>query len=516
MPANRKFTASRRQMLKLTGAATSSALLSGAMTSIASPAYAQGANSIVVAIPYDPPSLDPLAIEQSVPAQVTWNIYEPLLWRDTDGRIIPWLAESLEQTSPTTAVVKLRDGITFHNGEAFNAEAAAFSINRILDPETKSQWIGTVNTIKGARAVGDLAVEVTTHEPDPVLQSRLTVIAMMAPNWTAEVGTQVGVQTNGTGPYQLVDWKRNLSIELQASSSYWGTAPSVESLTFRVIPEDATRFQSLGTNEIDLYLGVLPDQIEQAPKFVAGLSQNYSFLRLSNLEGSSIRDPRIRQAMNYAVDKDGLRNALHGGLGNNLNAQLSVPEMTGYNPNLQPYPYDPERAQDLIREAGAQGLLVTIEGPKGRYTGDAVEMQAIGAMLESVGLHIDLVLRDPNSWVRIGDRNQTPTPPEAWYVRHTNTTFDADRTLSSYYSLRGSYSSFSNAEIDRVLDDSRKEMDPDSRLALLNRAFEIGSYEDPMGVYLFQHTDIWGMRKEVDFTPYADGILHVGQIRMTT
>ena len=172
------------------------------------------------------------------------------------------------------------------------------------------------------------------------------------------------------------------------------------------------QIQSLGTNEIDLYLGVLPDQIEEAPKYEAGLSQNYSFLRLSNLEGSSIRDPRIRQAMNYAIDKDGLRNALHGGLGNNLNAQLSVPEMTGYNPNLQPYPYDPERALDLIREAGAHGLDVTIEGPKGRYTGDAVEMQAIGAMLESVGLHIDLVLRDPNSWVRMATGTKRPYLPK--------------------------------------------------------------------------------------------------------
>lgn len=510
-----KSDVTRRRMLKWTGATASGAVLGGAFSGLASPAFAQGANSLTVAIPFDPPSLDPLAIEQSVPAQVTWNIYEPLLWRDKNGKIIPWLAETIEQTSPTTAVLKLRDGVKFQNGEAFNAEAAAFSINRILDPETKSQWIGTVNTIKGARAVGELEVEVTTHEPDPVLQGRLTVIAMMAPKWTAEVGDQVGVQTNGTGPYQLVEWKRNLSIEFRRNASYWGPAPQVESLTFRVIPEDATRFQSLNTDEIDLYLGVLPDQLDQAPKFQAGLSQNYSFLRLSNLETSNIADPRIRQAMNYAIDKEGLRNALHGGLGNNLNGQLSVPEMVGYNPNLEPYPYDLALAQELIREAGANDLEVTIEGPKGRYTGDSVEMQAIGAMLESAGLHINLVLRDPNNWVRIGDRNQTPSPPEAWYVRHTNTTFDADRTLSSYYSLRGSYSSYSNAEVDQNLDASRKELDPAKRLKLLNRAYEIGSREDPMGVYLFQHTELWGMRKEVDFTPYADGVLHVSQIKLT-
>lgn len=505
---------SRRNMLKMTGATASTAALGSSLVGLAAPAFAQGKNSVTVAIPFDPPSLDPLAIEQSVPAQVTWNIYEPLLWRDPNGKIIPWLAESIEQTSPTTAVLKLRGGVKFQNGEAFNAEAAAFSINRILDPETKSQWIGTVNTIKGAKAVGELTLEVATHEPDPVLQGRLTVIAMMAPKWTAEVDDQVGVQTNGTGPYQLEEWKRNLSIEFKRNPNYWGPAPQVESLTFRIIPEDATRFQSLNTNEIDLYLGVLPDQLNQAPKFKAGISQNYSFLRLSNMETSAIADPRIRQAMNYAIDKEGLRNALHGGLGNNLNGQLSVPEMVGYNPNLDPYPFDLQRAQDLVREAGALDLEVTIEGPKGRYTGDSVEMQAIAAMLEQSGLHINLVLRDPNNWVRIGDRNQTPTPPEAWYVRHTNTTFDADRTLSSYYSLRGSYSSYGNNELDKVLDASRKEMDPAKRLTLLNRCFEIGSRQDPMGVYLFQHTELWGMRKNVDFTPYADGVLHVSQIKL--
>ena len=238
-------------MLKMTGATASAAALGGTLSGLAGPAYAQGANSIAVAIAFDPPSLDPLAIEQSVPAQVTWNIYEPLFWRDPNGYIIPWLAESIESTSPTTVVLKLRDGVKFQNGEAFNAEAAAFSINRILDPETKSQWIGTVNTIKSAKAVGELAVQVTTHEPDPVLQGRLTVIAMMAPGWTSEIGDQVGVKTNGTGPYQLEDWKRNLSIDLSRNPNYWGPTPDVESLTFRVIPEDATRFQSLNTGEID-------------------------------------------------------------------------------------------------------------------------------------------------------------------------------------------------------------------------------------------------------------------------
>jgi peptide/nickel transport system substrate-binding protein len=505
----------RRQLMKWAGAATSGAVIASTVGGFARPALAQGANQITIAIPNDPQGLDPLAIEAQIPAQVTWNIYEPLLWRDKKGAVIPWLAESFEYTGPTTAVLKLRSGVKFHNGEALNADSAAFSINRIIDPATKSQWIGTVNTIVSAKALDDLTVEVTTSEPDPILQARMTVIAMMAPGWTKEVGDQVNVQANGTGPFKLVNWARNISIELAANEDYWGNKPTIGTVLYRVIPEDATRYQSVRTKEIDLYLGLLADQVSSIGKYAAGVGQDFSFFRLSNIEGTHIGDPRIRQAMNYAVDKEGIRAALYAGLGEPLRGQLSSPQMYGFNDALSAYPYDPEKASSLLAEAGGVGLHITLEGPKGRYTGDAVELQAVAAMLEAVGLHVDLVLRDPNSWVRVGDRVQTPVPPDGWYVRHTNTLFDADRTLASYYTLQGSYSSYSNPKVDEAFEASRKELDAAKRLELLKKCYEIGSVEDPMGLFMFQHVDLWGMTDRVEFEPDADGLLRVNQIRLT-
>ncbi|MEJ6783999.1 ABC transporter substrate-binding protein [Aminobacter sp. Piv2-1] len=505
---------SRRAFGKLVTASAGLAALSS-LPSLMRPVYAQGAGGIVIAIANDPQSLDPLAIESQVPAQVTWNVYEPLLTRDTTGKIVPGLAESFTRTSPTTAQVKLKSGIRFHDGSAFDAEAAAFSINRIIDPQTKSQWIGTVNTITGAKAIASDVVEISTKEPDPVLEARLTVIAMMAPGWTKEVGNQVGVQANGTGPYKFIAWKRNLSVDLEANADYWGGTPSIKAITFRIIPEDATRYQSVKTKEVDLYLGLLPDQISGLEKYAAGIGQEFSFIRFSNLEGSGLADPRLRQAINYAVDKAGIHAALYQSQGALLNGQLSAPGMFGYNPNLQPYPYDLEKARSLVQEAGAQGRHITIEGPKGRYTGDAVELQALAAMIEQSGLGVNLVLRDPNNWVRIGDRNQTPVPPEGWYVRHDNSTFDADRTLGSYYTPNGSYSAYQNKEIDDLFAQSRKEMDSTKREGLLHNIFDIGREKDPMGLFLFQHAALWGMTPRVNFTPRADGLLFVKDINLT-
>ena len=124
--------------------------------------------------------------------------------------------------------------------------------------------------------------------------------------------------------------------------------------------------------------------------------------------------------MNYAVDKELILQQLHAGLGTVSPGQLSAPGMFGYNPNLAPYPYDLDRAKSLLAEAGAEGLEVDYVGPKGRYAGDAILNQAIAEMLEQAGLKVNLNLLDPQSWVRFGDRNQTPVPPSCWYLVHSN------------------------------------------------------------------------------------------------
>lgn len=505
----------RREFLKKTSLGAGCAAIGLATQGFSSsPLYAKGNKHLIAAIGAEPPSLDPHALEQRIPQTITWNIYEGLVDRNHQGMIVPGLAESWMRIDSKTVRFKLRSGVKFHNGEPFNADAAVFSINRIIDPNTKSQWIGVVNTIIGAKKVDNLTVDVFTKAPDPIFLSRLWAIVMMAPNWTKEVGKQVGSQTNGTGAYKLVDWKRNLQVELAANDQYWGGVPDVKEVTVRIIGEDSTRFQAVKTGELDIYLGPMPDHLPELPTFQAGLAQSFSFVRLSTMKGSKVLDPRVRQAMNYAVNKEAILEKLHHGQGKILPGQISSPEMFGYNDHLQAYPYDLDKAKSLVNAAGAKGLEIDYVASNKRYAGDAIEAQAIAGMLEQAGLKINLKLSDPQSWVRFGDRNQTPVPPSCWYVRHDNMLFDADRTMGSYYTDESPYSAYHNDKIRGLFERARTEMNVQRREFMYEEAFKIGSQQDPVALFLFQHADLWALTKRTKFSPLPDGRLLIKTITL--
>ncbi len=462
------------------------------------------AGTAVLAIGGDPTSLDPQAVEEGNERAVNDNVYETLVNRDAQERIIPWLATSWSQPNPTTFRFRLHRGVRFHNGESFDADAAVFSIKRIISPELKSQFAANIATIADARKVDASTFDLVTKEPDPALLARLFSIRMMAPNWTQQTGNQTANQTNGTGPYKVTAWRRGVAVELQANDQYWGGAPRVKRARVRIIPEDQTRLSALQAGEVDVVRGLLPEQLAQAPATAAALGPQYSFIRLSNLRGSPVRDRRIRQALNYAVDKQTLLRQLHGGKGRLLPGQLSGPEMFGFNPRLRPYPYDPDRARALLSAAGARGLALEIVGTRGRWAADALEAQAIGGMFEKVGVKTKVTLLNFQQWLKAADRKQTPNSPPVLYIQHDNTLFDADRTVSNYYSLTGSFSMYGNPTLDRLIERARAEIDPKKREQLYWRVFSLGR-EDPPMVFLAQLADVWGVSRRLRWTPVPDG-----------
>lgn len=501
----------RRQFIKrVASGAGSTVLAAPAVGLMAAPSYASSNNHLTFAIKAEPPSLDPLAIEQRIPRMVTFNIYETLVDRNDAGEIVPMLATGWEQIDPTRMRFKIRDGVKFHDGESLTAEDVAYSINRVIAPETKSQFIGIVNTIARAEIVDSSTVDIVTKKPDPILMARVYTISIMNKNWTEAIGKDVANSTNGTGPYRMTEWKRNHAIHLEHFSDHWGPVPQAKSATILIIGEDATTFQMIKTGELDCYLGLLPDHIHEAKNYRAGLAQNMSFVRLNNAPESDVHDVRIRQAMNYAVNKQVLLDALFQGQGAVLPGQVSSPQIFGFNKDLEAYPHDLDKARALIKEAGAVGKEIDFVGPKGRYTGDGLEMQAIASMIEDCGLKVNLNLRDPQSWVRIGDRNQTPVPPSAWYVRHSNFLFDADKTFSTYYTNDSPYSSYHNQEIRDIYDVQKSELNVEARRGQLEQIYAKGR-EDPCALFLLQHVDLWGLSEKANFEPRPDGVMQISR-----
>lgn len=454
----------------------------------------------VLAIATDPSSLDPQFADDRNQEYVNSNVYETLVFRSPQGKLIPWLAESWTVQNAATWRFKLRGGVKFHNGEPFNADAAVFSVKRIISPEEKSQWAATVTSIADARKVDDLTIDVITKIRDPLLPARCTQIGMMSPKWTQEAGQKAATTTNGTGPYKVTNWERGVAIDLVANADYWDGAPKIPAARVRIIPEDQTRLAALRSGEIDIAWGLTPEQWPQAPVLISQHVPDYVFVRLSNLPGSPIADKRIRQAMNYAVDKETILKQLLGGRGQVLPGQLAIPQVFGFNPTLKPYPYDPDRAKRLLAQAGAQGMSINLLGVQGRFVSDNIVSQAIGAMLEKVGLQVKVTILNNLQRLKLGDRKQTPDTPPVLVFGHDNYLFDADRTVAAYYSLEGSYSAYSNREIDLLIPQARSELDPKKREQLYWRIFAIGRDDPPM-IFLHQLDAVWGTSRRIRWTP---------------
>src|SRR5574341_160861 len=200
---------------------------------------------ITVVIAEDPATLDPQVSEDFNGRTVNDNVYEMLLTRDQDLNIVPDLATEYKQVDDTTWQCKLRQGVKFHNGEPFNADAVVFSVKRIIDPATKSDQVSNFATITGAEKVGDSTVNIITSGPDPILPARMTMLTIIEPKYAQRDPQTFATAPIGTGPYKFVKWDRGVEVVIEANPDYWGGKPSIDIVHLRPIPEVSTRLAAL-------------------------------------------------------------------------------------------------------------------------------------------------------------------------------------------------------------------------------------------------------------------------------
>lgn len=456
-------------------------------------------NSITVAIGGDPSTLDPQAADDGNERAVNDNIYETLITRDDNMVLQPLLAESWEQIDDTNWSFKVKTDISFTNGEPLNAEAVAFSVNRIINPDFNSEQLSFFETITGASVADDGTVTITTSGPDPILPARMYWLKIVPPIAAAAEG--FAENPVGTGPYKFVSWERGQSVTLEANAEYWGGAPSIQTVVIRPIPEESTRLAALKAGEVDLVRDLIPEQIDQAPvvKTIPGLE--FPIVRLNNKSGV-LQDVRIRQAINYAVDKESIAEALFGGYAVVAQGQVLNSSHFGFNPDVQAYPYDPEMAKQLLAEAGYNGEAIQFVGEAGRWLKDRELIEVIAAMLSDVGITVDVQILEWSNYLDqlFAAENQ----PNMIFVSHDNTLFDADRTLSGYYSCEGRVSSYCNQEVTDLINSARTETDVAKREGMYHQAMQL-SREDAAFLFLVNFENIYGLSERLEFTPRQDG-----------
>lgn len=469
-----------------------------------------GKTSIVIALQGEPTSLDPQYPDDTNMFMITWQVYDSLVRFDGETlEIEPVLATSYEAVEDTVWEFELREGVKFSDGTDFTAEDAAWSINRVIDSDYGSQFASDFETIDKAEVVDETTIRVITKDADPILLKRLTKLAMVSKEFTE--GKSIEEMTtiaNGTGPYKVNDWNRGSEITLSYNENYWGEKPAITDATYRFIEETNTRVSALQSGEVDFAVNMLPEYIDLLPKVVSGRGLENYFMRFNMIDGI-MTSKELRLAANYAIDKEAIANDLFDGYAIPEPGQIDRDGNTGFTAELSAYPYDPDLARELIAEAGYNDEVIEIISLKSRWLKDGEVTETVAAMLQDVGLNVQVKFVSWNEWLdTLFDKSKTPT----MQFSSTSSDFmDAGRTYNSSVLSSGTQSAVNNPVWDELIQQANYEMDSEKRQAIfdeLNHAL----YEDPPKLLLTNVDSITGVAADLEFTFRNDCRVYLNEL----
>jgi len=465
-------------------------------------ASGQSQDELVVVQSAEINSLDP-AKHNSIPdINYALQVFDALYRRDETGNPIPGLVVSHKIVNPTTWEFKLRPGVKFHNGETMTAKDVKFSIDRMIDPATKALFAAFWTTLKEVKVLDNLTFQIITTVPDPLLRKRLAWgFYIMPSDLFKEKGAEAFFQHPvGTGPYKFVSWARNDRMTLEANEAYWDGAPKIKRLILRAIPEAATRLAELETGNADIVVGIPPFLIDQVKSLPVATVQSVPsgrvmFLYINCLTKGPLQDKRVREALNYAVNRKAIIDNMLKGSGIETALNLT-PYHFGYDPSLKPYPYDPARAKKLLLEAGyGKGLKLVLNTPNGRYILDKEICMAIAGMFHDVGVETEIRVVE---WgVYMQTLNVTKTLQDLGLLGWGNSLGDADGTFTPFFTPGSAFCYYSDPVLTDKIVRARTAMDDKARLALYKQIQKTLFEEAPL-VYLYQQVDHYGVSRKVN------------------
>jgi peptide/nickel transport system substrate-binding protein len=449
-------------------------------------------------------------------AEVIAHINETLFKLTPEGKIEPLLAESHRLSADGKSLtINLRRGIQFHDGTPFDANAVKWNLDFFLDPNNRVGYRFLVSEVTAVNVIDSSTVQLVSGRPFVPLLAHLThdFIAMHSPaavqkagGMRPPTGMPYGGAPVGTGPYKFKEWVRGDRLVLERNAGYWGPKkPVFEQIVWRVIPDDGARVLALESGQIHVAVRIPPRETSRLALNRALRVDRTSSLRTIYMAFNNQRRPftdvRVRQAFNYAVNKRAIVQTILGGAARVSDAPIA-PGIVGYSPVMS-YPYDPNKAKQLLAEAGfGSGLNVTLHHPTGRYVQDAAVAAAVQAQLREAGVNARLVTMEWATYLQATGRPVDQTDIEMLMIGWGTVTGDADYGLyslfhSSQWQPAGNSRFFyKSADVDRLLDEARAITDPAKRAATYKQAMEIVMKDAPW-LFLHSESQITGMRREV-------------------
>jgi peptide/nickel transport system substrate-binding protein len=452
-------------------------------------AFAQ--KTLTIVRPSDPVALDP-HLETTAPGSwVYTQILEPLITVNQDMEIVGRLATSWEFIDPSRLRFTLRQGVTFHDGTPFNADAVKYTWDRAISSDPPGRWRSLASAVVGAEVVDEYTVDIVASQPFGPLElvAAMPYTAIVSPTAVEAVGSDAFTRAPvGTGPFKFVEWRANDRIVLEANDDYWRGRPALDQVIFRTVPEEGARMLSLRTGEADMVLLPTPSDLpalEADPDFIVEGAPGVGIFYLAfNLDRPNVADVRVRQAIAHAIDRELIVEAILEGGGVLAKSVIGEP-VFGFKDMelLERYPYDPERARALLGEAGytqgsdgfmrdAAGNVLTLEAlpSNGRSLKDREIAEALQEFLRQVGIAVEL---DFFEWATTftlmrGATLDYDLNSFTWFT----TTADADYTMySNYVSTEVPPASwnrwrYANPQVDEWLKAARASLDPAERAEL--------------------------------------------------
>ncbi len=424
---------------------------------------AEPTGKLVVSMSVEPDTLENWKAYSTDGHPILRNVQEALLNRDpVSNELVGELATAWEQTDDLTWRFTLREGVTFHNGDPFNAEVAAFGINYTWSEENGFEIFQFIGPLITATAVDEYTLDVATAEPDPILPARLYFSPIPNMKQVQERPDSLVSEPMGTGPYSFVEWVRGQHIRITANPSWWGlNSPdakgtiTIKEAEFVFRAESSVRAAQVTADEATIGRFLAPEDCETTPNCKSVSSVETIFLRLDT-NHVAMKDIRVRQAIALAVDKQAIADQLFGG--GEPASQLVGPSATGFNADIQPYPYDLDGAKALVEEAGAAGVPIdaeiTVVTREGIYLRNDELAEYVATQLREIGLNaksevIEPALYNPEYSKNIKDVSET----RGWITTnpHGNEIMDVSATASSYYRCDGGASMYCDPALDTAL-----------------------------------------------------------------
>lgn len=511
-----------------------SLLLVAAFAAAFSIAASVSARELVVGLSADLTGVDPHWHNHGQNNSIAMHSFDTLMVIDAKGNLGPGLATSWKALSPTKHEIKLRSGVKFHDGTPLTAKDVVASFERVIKgvPNTPGAFTTFTTGITTIKAAGDDTVEVETEGPMPLIYKNLSRIYIISEKTGKTASTEdytTGKAMIGTGPYKFVRWTPGVSVEFVRNDDSWRPKEPWDKVTFKILKNDSSRLAALLAGDVDIISGVPTTDIERVEKssavklwtgptarftmFVPGLVQEASNPHYSAKDGTPLKEnplknPKVRQALNLAIDRDVIVERVNQGQA--VRARQFVPEgMTGYVPGYDASAFDPKKAKKLMTEAGyPDGFRLNVQTSNDRITNAVKTIQTVAQMwTRHLNMEIKVETMPHAVFSTRRGKLELPMFMSSW----GNSIFDPmgviNPLLMTYDKKKGNgpsnRSGYSNPELDRIATAAAVEVDQEKYNALCAQALKIAMDDVAMMPIVFWVFS-WGTKANLTYVPRLD------------